>query len=150
MSTSLILPSPIQSLKCRVGCIEISQCNLLGLVYLCFFLYMGRSCVWFPETWAVLQAMVHELLGIQDNRVDLTKLPKVPKDLQVFAIFTTLLSHVLEVASNFGTRSGLMCEFLCCRKLCYHRSKMHSSKQTCTRTLETWVPTLRSLWMSFN
>lgn len=28
------------------------------------------------------QAMVHELLGIQDNRVDLTKLPKVPKDLQ--------------------------------------------------------------------
>jgi hypothetical protein len=28
------------------------------------------------------QAMVHELLGIQDNRVDLTRLPKVPKDLQ--------------------------------------------------------------------
>lgn len=26
---------------------------------------------------------MHELLGIQDNRVDLTKLPKVPKDLQV-------------------------------------------------------------------
>jgi vacuolar protein sorting-associated protein 45 len=29
-----------------------------------------------------MQAMVHELLGIQDNRVDLTRLPKVPKDLQ--------------------------------------------------------------------
>ncbi|KAL2622932.1 hypothetical protein R1flu_003137 [Riccia fluitans] len=28
------------------------------------------------------QAMVHELLGIQDNRVDLKNLPKVPKDLQ--------------------------------------------------------------------
>lgn len=34
--------------------------------------------------WISSQAMVHELLGIQDNRVDLTKLPKVPKDLQVW------------------------------------------------------------------
>lgn len=34
-----------------------------------------------------MQAMVHELLGIQDNRVDLTQLPKVPKDLQVCYLF---------------------------------------------------------------
>lgn len=46
MSTSLILPSPIQSLKCRVGSIEISPCNLLSLVYsLLFSVYGQKLCL---------------------------------------------------------------------------------------------------------
>ena len=44
--------------------------------------------------WISLQAMVHELLGIQDNRVDLTKLPKVPKDLQVWHSCTIVFYDV--------------------------------------------------------
>lgn len=35
----------------------------------------------------LLQAMVHELLGIQDNTVDLKNLPKVPEDLKVGFLF---------------------------------------------------------------
>lgn len=47
-------------------------------------------------SWIILQAMVHELLGIQDNRVDLTKLPKVPKDLQVFTLHYHQSNHYSE------------------------------------------------------
>lgn len=37
------------------------------------------------------QAMVHELIGIEDNKVDLRNIGKVPKDQQVtFATFFTV------------------------------------------------------------
>lgn len=38
------------------------------------------------------QAMVHELIGIEDNKVDLRNIGKVPKDQQVFTFATFLLS----------------------------------------------------------
>lgn len=37
----------------------------------------------------VLQAMVHELIGIQDNKVDLRKLGNFPKDQEVgYVVFS--------------------------------------------------------------
>ena len=38
-----------------------------------------------------LQAMVHELIGIQDNKVDLRNIGKVPKDQQVSCICISAL-----------------------------------------------------------
>jgi hypothetical protein len=105
--------------------------------------------------------MVHELLGIQDNRVDLTKLPKVPKDLQVFTphyylsidfseryqvryFYNEVYSLILnllkkKISFHFEmlvTRSNIS-KYYFGRNLCCRLSRMHFSKQICTKTLET-------------
>lgn len=45
----------------------------------------------------VRQAMVHELIGIQDNKVDLKSIGKFPKDQQVELYFLPILQIFVSV-----------------------------------------------------
>lgn len=80
----------------------------------------------------VLQAMVHELIGIEDNKVNLKNVGKLPKDQQVKSYFLLNLKYYLVIVSTM-VHLLILCAF---RRLYCHLSKMHFSKQICTRTSE--------------
>lgn len=103
------------------------------------------------------QAMVHELLGIKDNKVDLRGIPKVPKDQQVSVGFQAFKSDSLKFWSPIEVsicRSHWinLCFLFCCcsRKLCCPQNKIPSLKLICMKILETLAWTLKKWWMSFS
>lgn len=49
------------------------------------FFYIADAHLWCY----IVQAMVHELIGIQDNKVDVKSIGKFPKDQEVGYIFYT-------------------------------------------------------------
>lgn len=85
------------------------------------------------------KAMVHELIGIQDNKVDLRNIGKVPKDQQVVVLFPCITCFV----SYFEWIIWwiLHLKIHDARRLCYHPSRMHSSKIICMKILEIleWI-----------
>ena len=70
------------------------------------------------------QAMVHELIGIKDGKVDLSDVPDVRPELKV---------------SFFLKWNCLAIDRTVCRRLPFSKIKIHSSRRTCISILATWA-----------
>lgn len=78
--------------------------------------------------------MVHELIGIQDNKVDLRNTGKVPKDQQVDSALSVCTAYCFHIQQY----SWLMAVFgiHAYRRLCCHLNKIPFLKLICMRILE--------------
>lgn len=68
------------------------------------------------------QAMVHEMLGIENGRVNMSDVPEIRPEFKV-----SWLQHLVSIRADSG------------RKYLLVRTRTRSSRRTCTSILETWA-----------
>lgn len=81
--------------------------------------------------------MVHELIGIEDNKVDLRNIGKALKDQQVFTFATFFLFHSLRSGEHI-LWFMLTIVLICNRRWFYLQCKMIFLRRIYTRILEIW------------
>lgn len=83
--------------------------------------------------------MVHELIGIQDNKVDLRNVGKISKDQQVDFSFYFIIIIIFNIISMLLYKMSEIVATHAYRRLCSHQNKIPFLKLICTRILEILV-----------